>query len=209
MTRAVRDRLTAVWARKRATIERICLALVIVFPILGGCVASPDDSMSRAKEANQERSLPMSDDAADFVVEMMDARRMDSAEGRLAMNRGTTETISDYGQRMVTDQAVLTVELTRIAEEAGVALATTLSEEKSAVLENLSTLRGEAFDEEFVETITLDHERDLEAFAEAREMEYGPVREFAVAYRPMIERHMALIRDIAERRASGGQAPLR
>ena len=182
--------------------KTIALALTLALPVLGACAASPDDSMREAKKANEAQTLPMAEGTADFLVAMTDARMMDTAEGRLAFEQGTTEAIRDCGRLMVEEQKVLADELTSIAADADVTLPTTLSDEKSSVLEDLSELRGEQFDRELIETIAIDHECDLEAFAGAREMNYAPVREFAGTCTPMIERHLTLIENI-ERGRSG------
>ena len=74
---------------------------------------------------------------AEFLREMTDARIMDTEQGKLAMQRGTTKPIRDYAALMVKEQAMLMAKLKLLAAAKDVTLPTTLSEEKNEGLADL------------------------------------------------------------------------
>jgi putative membrane protein len=131
-----------------------------------------------------------------FLTEAADARLMDSEEGKLARERGTTEEIRSYGRWMMRDQSKLLQEIKYLSKEKGIKLSGKLSEEKAKGLEDLRREQGSAFDKKFAKMICLDHKRDVKKFKKATKFEDADVKKFAVQYLPTIESHLERIKEI-------------
>jgi predicted outer membrane protein len=124
------------------------------------------DSVARAKASNAEGPARATQDAANFLVEAVDARRMDYAEGALAVTHATTPELRAYGAEMTRDQTVLLKELTTLAATLRVVIPQTIGEDKQGPLQALVDEQGIEFDKRFISMMTIDHERDVKAFTD-------------------------------------------
>lgn len=131
-----------------------------------------------------------------FLIEAADARLMDSEQGKLARERGTTEEIRSYGRWMMRDQSKLLQEIQVIAKSKSIQLPSAISEEKSKGLEELKKLKGAEFDKKFTKMICIDHKRDVKEFKKASKFEDADVKQFASQYLPTIEAHLERIQEI-------------
>ena len=135
-----------------------------------------------------------------FIVEAIDARLMDREEGKLAVLKGTTSTIKDYGNKMVKDQTLLLEELKKLAKEKNIEFPTTITEKKSKNLEKLGLKSGTDFDKKFLNMIKIDHKRDVKEFKNASEYSDVVVNKFAIKYLPMIKMHLQEVKQIIKNR---------
>jgi len=131
-----------------------------------------------------------------FLIDAADARLMDSEQGKLARERGTTEEIRSYGRWMMRDQPKLLQEIQVIAKNKSIKLPSAISEEKSKGLEDLKKLKGAEFDKKFTKMIAIDHKRDVKEFKKAAKFEDVEVKQFASQYLPTIEAHLERIQEI-------------
>jgi len=147
---------------------------------------------------NNNRVHAAKDETATFIREMADARMMDTEEGKLARDRGTTDAIKQYGEWMITDQAIILKALQSLASAKGVSLPDKLSREKAEGLADLKKEQGVDFDKKFMKMIVIDHKRDIKAFREAAESEDAAVKTFASKFLPVIESHLVKIEEIKD-----------
>ncbi|MGK4568480.1 DUF4142 domain-containing protein [Flavobacterium sp. 3HN19-14] len=133
-----------------------------------------------------------------FLREMADARMMDTQEGQLAAERGTTKAIRDYGAYMVKDEAILMMELNKVAAAKNITLPKAISNEKSKALDKLKEKTGTDFDKKFIKMITIDHKRDVRKFTKAAEFDDAEVSAFATKYLPTIQMHLEGSKKIKE-----------
>ncbi len=158
------------------------------------------DSVKEATRMNRERfAEPGMRDAAKFLVEMADARMMDTMEGQVAGERGVNAEVRAYGQTMVKDQAALLTEIKALAAQKGITLPDHISDSKAHGLEDLVGKSGDSVDSKFISMITIDHKRDVGEFKDATKLSDPEVRGFAERRLPMIEQHLAEIKGIHER----------
>ncbi len=142
------------------------------------------------------RKKSAAENVARFLSEAADARLMDTEQGKLARERGTTEEIRSYGRWMMRDQNKLLQEIQAIAKSKSIKLPSAISEEKSKGLEELKKLKGPEFDKKFAKMICLDHKRDVKEFKKATKFEDVDVKQFASQYLPTIEAHLERIQEI-------------
>ena len=167
------------------------LAAVAAVLMVSGCVSSSEaDSVADAKRANARQPVAVSEPAASFLVEMVDARLMNFEEGKLAVRRGTTPAIRDYGRLMMQDQTRLLAQLELLAVDSRVTVPMSLSNEKLDGLNTLIKAGDSDFDARFIRSIRNDHERAVGALKDASAFPDVAIARFARDKLPMIQSHL-------------------
>lgn len=150
------------------------------------------DPVKQANAANDKKADKnmVDDDDAAFLVKSADARMMDSREGKLAVTRGTTAAIRNYGSLMVKDQAMLLDKIKMLAASKKISLPSDISNDKQEGHEDLKGKSTEDFDKKFIKMMVIDHERDIKLFKKAAKSEDKEIRIFAEKYLPLIQSHL-------------------
>jgi len=130
------------------------------------------------------------DEIATFLIEMNDARIMDTQQGILARDKATSESIRHYGQIMINDQAMLKSKIEELAASKSIVLPTELSAEKATGLAELKKLEGKQFDKKLKKMLKKDHKRDIRAFKKASKMNDQAVSSFANENLPLLKEHL-------------------
>jgi putative membrane protein len=130
---------------------------------------------------------------------MMTAAQGGMAEvemARLALERGSSEEVKTYAQRMVDDHTKANEELMVIAQSKGVALPTAPDAKHTAVKEKMMKLSGAAFDREYVMMAGhKDHEKMEKLFRdESTKGKDADVKGFAAKTLPVVREHLAMAR---------------
>ena len=170
---------------------------LLIVACLAACATSDKDNVKEAQ--NKDIDISVDKKVSKFLAEAVDARMMDIAQGKLAMERGVTPDVKAYGELMVKDQTEMLSELRTLAASKNIKLSTKLSDEKSDGLEDLKKQKGYDFDEKFVKMMIIDHRRDVKDFEKATEFKDEDVRKFADTYLPIVESHLDKIKDLKQR----------
>lgn len=122
--------------------------------------------------------------------------------GRLAAQRGGSEDVRQYGQRMVDDHTRANEELMRVASAKGMTLPTAPDPKHRAEAQKLSALAGERFDREYVKMMIKDHKKTLSEFQkEAARGADAELKAFAAATLPALQEHLRMIQRISDKMA--------
>ena len=97
---------------------------------------------------------------------------------------------------MVEEQTALLREIKTLAKSKNISLPQKLSYEKEEGLATLEGKIGKDFDEKFIKMMTIDHNRDVKKFKDAREVKDKDVQAFASKHLPAIESHLERIIEI-------------
>jgi predicted outer membrane protein len=84
--------------------------------------------------------------------------------GQLAGQKGSSQAVKDFGQRMVSDHTQAADKLKGVATNKGVALPMALNAKDKALYDRLSGLSGGAFDREYMHAMVGDHKADAAEF---------------------------------------------
>jgi putative membrane protein len=142
------------------------------------------DSQGEAKLERSERKF----------IEETAAHGMAEVElGKLAQQKGSSDQVKQFGERMVKDHTKANDELKQIAAAKGVELPTEMEREHRREIEKLSKLSGEEFDREYMKAMVDDHEKDVKKFEKMAEDAKDPqVKEFASSTLPVLKQHEQL-----------------
>ena len=90
--------------------------------------------------------------------------------GKLAVDKGTSPTVKQFGQKMVDDHSKANDELKTIAAKKNLPMPADVDSEHAAVYDKLSKLNGPAFDKAYIDAMVKDHDEDVKEFRKAASM---------------------------------------
>lgn len=113
--------------------------------------------------------------------------------GDLAANKGSTPAVREFGRWMMSAHSFANRELTTITERMhGEAPPMKLEAEAEQTMKKLEGLKGDKFDQAYLDAMIEDHKKDLKAFEkEGSEGRDYLVKSFAKNMTPAIREHLA------------------
>jgi putative membrane protein len=84
--------------------------------------------------------------------------------GQLAAQKGSSDDVKAFGQKMVEDHTKMNLEIAQVADSMGVMLPKSLNKEDQAEYDKLNGLSGNEFDIEYLTFMVKDHHKDLHEF---------------------------------------------
>lgn len=134
-----------------------------------------------------------------FLHEAAEGGMAEIQFGQLASQKGGSDDVKQFGQKMVTDHTQLNSDLKPFADAKGVSAPKKLSKKDQAELNKLNGLSGDAFDKEYVGMMVKDHEKDLKDFQTEANTTTDPQLKAAVQKgSEVIQQHLASIQEIAK-----------
>lgn len=177
--------------RIRKTYLPVLSSLALLF---GGSVAIAQQetpSTNSTHHSSKSETYTMTD--AEFAQKAAEANLAEVKLGNLAEQHGTTQTIKDFGKRMVTDHSKAEDNLKTAAATSNITLPTTLDAKDQAVYDHLSKLSGEAFDRAYARDMVRNHRGDVAEFRyEANDGKDAAIKSFASKTLPSLETHLKL-----------------
>jgi putative membrane protein len=120
--------------------------------------------------------------------------------GQLAQEKGTDESVKQFGQRMVEDHTKANDDLKEAARKENVTLPTDIDAKDKAAYDALSKLSGVAFDKAYARDMVKDHQEDIAEFnREANGGQKEAIKSFAVGALPILNDHLKEAREMQKR----------
>jgi putative membrane protein len=130
-----------------------------------------------------------------FIREVAEAGHLQVMLGKLAEQRAESSAVKSFGQRMIDDHTKVNEKLDVLAKEKGVALPAPSASPKAE--QQLSKLKGAAFDRAYMKDMVRDHEHDVAAFqAQAKSATDPQLRSFVNEALPVLQEHLAEAKSI-------------
>jgi len=137
-----------------------------------------------------------------FALEAAMGGTMEVELGRVAAEKGASDEVRQFGQRMVDDHTKGNEDLMQVASGKGMTLPTALDPKHQAEMQKLSALSGERFDKEYVKMMLKDHKQDVAAFQkEANNGMDADLKSFAARTLPTLQEHLRMIQRISDKMA--------
>lgn len=111
--------------------------------------------------------------------------------GQVANQRGATEPVRQFGQRMVDDHSKMNDQAKQVAGQKGITLPTSLDAKHQATIQRLSKLSGERFDQAYAQTMVTDHKNDIAEFEKVANSN-SDLKSFAEEALPMLREHLSV-----------------
>ncbi|HEX8687861.1 MAG TPA: DUF4142 domain-containing protein, partial [Pyrinomonadaceae bacterium] len=122
--------------------------------------------------------------------------------GRLAAQKGASDEVRQFGQRMVDDHTKANAELMQLASGKGMTLPAAPDPKHAAEMRKLSALSGERFDREYVKMMVKYHKKDVGEFQREASRGADPdLKAFAARTLPTLQEHLRMIQRINDKMA--------
>jgi len=135
----------------------------------------------------------------DFMMDAAMGGLEEVALGHIAAQKGTSDAVKQFGERMVTDHTQANTELTTLASSKGVTLPTTLDEKHQKDITKLSAMSGAEFDRAYSKMMLSDHNKDVSEFEKQSTKATDPdLKAFASKTLPTLQEHLQLAKALPD-----------
>jgi putative membrane protein len=139
-----------------------------------------------------------------FVMEAAMGGMAEVEMGRLAAERGSSDAIKQFGQRMVDDHSRANTQLMQLASGKGITLPTALDAKHQALMTKMSALSGAAFDRAYAKEMVKDHTKDVALFErQASRGADSDLKAFAQTTLPTLQEHLSMARALPSGTGNG------
>jgi putative membrane protein len=143
-----------------------------------------------------------------FIKEAAQGGMAEVQMGRLGAQKGQSQEVRQFGQKLVQDHSKANQELKLLAAQKSITLPTDISTEQQAMMSHLKSLEGAEFDEAFKKHAVEDHQEDVQKFQTASQRATdSDVKAFAVKTLPVLQQHLKMAQDIPAGEQTGTGAP--
>jgi putative membrane protein len=150
-------------------------------------------SMSNLNQADQK-----------FMLEAAMGGMMEVELGKVAVQKGSSEAIKKFGQRMIDDHSKANSELTALATSKGLTVPTELDAKHKTDVDKLSKLSGDAFDRAYAKEMLKDHTKDVSEFErQSTRAADADLKAFVSKTLPTLKEHLELAKSLNPMGAPG------
>src|SRR5215470_7322364 len=119
--------------------------------------------------------------------------------GHVAAQKGTSDAVKQFGQRMVDDHSKANSELMTLASSKGVTLPTALDEKHQKEVTKLTAMSGAEFDRTYSKMMLSDHTKDVAEFEKQSTKAADPdLKAFAAKTLPTLQEHLQLAKALPD-----------
>lgn len=114
--------------------------------------------------------------------------------GRLAVQRGSSAGVKQYGQQMVEEHTQANQELMQLAMQKQVELPTEMSTQNTAMIDRLSGLSGRSFDTAYKQAMIDSHNQAIALFqAQSQQGQDPELKAWATQKLPNLQAHLKMV----------------
>ena len=131
----------------------------------------------------------------DFLMDAAMGGMMEVELGRIAAQKGMSDSVKQFGQRMVDDHSKANEELMSLASSKGMTLPTALDEKHQKDVTKLSAMSGADFDRAYSKMMLSDHNKDVKEFEkQSTKGADADLKAFASKTLPTLQEHLQMAR---------------
>ena len=141
----------------------------------------------------------------DFIMDAAMGGMMEVELGRVAAEKGMSDAVKQFGQRMVDDHSKANQELMSLARGKGITLPTTIDEKHQKEMTKFSSLSGAEFDREYTKMMVSDHRKDVSEFEkQSTRGTDAALKAFATKTLSTLREHLHMAEALPDAKTSGG-----
>jgi putative membrane protein len=168
----------------------------------GGTMPGPSPNMQGS--GAPDTSLQTMQDK-NFLKDALEGGMVEVQLGQLAAQKGSSEDVKSFGQKMVDDHTQMGNAISQVAQGVGVTPPSGLSKKDKEMVAKLGQLSGSQFDDAYIRAMVKDHKKDDDAFkTEAQNAAIPAVKQAAAQGEHVIAGHLQMIEQIAQAHDSKG-----
>jgi putative membrane protein len=132
-----------------------------------------------------------------FVKKAASGGIMEVELGDIAMRKATSQKVKEFGNRMVTDHSKANEQLKPIAQEMNIDLSGVPEKKYKDQIQNMSEVKPENFDKEYMNLMVKDHTEDVRDFEKAQKnLPAGALKTWTSNTLVVINQHLDLAKSI-------------
>lgn len=132
-----------------------------------------------------------------FVMQAGQLSMMEVELGRLAVQRGSSAGVKQYGQEMVEEHTRANQELMQLAKQKKVELPTEMSTQNTALRERLSGLSGKSFDTAYKQAMIDSHNQAIALFqAQSQQGQDPELKAWVTQKLPNLQAHLEMVNEM-------------
>lgn len=120
------------------------------------------------------------------------------ALGQLAQQKGGTDAVKNFGQTLETDHAAGKQQASDLAQQAGMAVPTGMTDMATQAKQKLAGLSGAAFDKAFIPMMIDDHTKDIAKFENQAQSSDIQTAQLAQQTLPTLRKHLQIAQGLAK-----------
>lgn len=129
-----------------------------------------------------------------FLMQAGQLSMMEVELGRLAVKRGSSAGVKQYGQQMVEDHTRANQELMQLAMQKKVELPTEMSTQNTGLIDRLSGLSGKSFDTAYKQAMIDSHNQAIALFeAQSKQGQDPQLKAWATQKLPNLQAHLEMV----------------
>jgi putative membrane protein len=165
-------------------------SVTVVLSAIGSWAVLAHQDTPAAKANTSTGSRPSIADTH-FAKEAAQGGMAEVKLGQLAQDKGSNDSVKNFGKRMVDDHSKAGDKLKDVASQENITLPTDISAKDQATYDRLSKLNGAAFDRAYARDMVKDHQTDVAAFQkEANSGKVDSLKSFASETLPTLQDHL-------------------
>jgi putative membrane protein len=135
-----------------------------------------------------------------FVHSALEGGNAEVKLGQLAAQKGNSEDVKQFGQKMVDDHTKLGEQMKQIAQKEGISVPDGIPAKDKALETKLNSLSGEEFDKAYIKAMVKDHRKDLSEFKkEASSGNDTSIKDAANQGSQIISEHLQMVEQMAQK----------
>lgn len=135
-----------------------------------------------------------------FVHSALEGGNAEVKLGQLAAQKGNSEDVKQFGQKMVDDHTKLGEQMKQIAQQQGIEVPDGVPAKDKALETKLNSLSGEEFDKAYIKAMVKDHQKDLSEFKkEANSGNDTSIKDAASQGAQVISEHLQMAQQMAQK----------
>ena len=135
----------------------------------------------------------------DFIMDAAMGGLEEVELGRIAAQKGMSDAVKQFGQRMVDDHSKANSELMSLASSKGMTLPTALDEKHQKDVTKLSAMSGAEFDRAYSKMMLSDHNKDVSEFEKQSTKGTDPdLKAFASKTLPTLQEHLQMAKSLPD-----------
>jgi putative membrane protein len=155
-------------------------------------------ALAQESPSHAKTSAGMTAADSSFMKKAADGGMAEVELGKLAAEKGSSQDVKDFGQRMVDDHSKANEQLKQMASQKHVDLPQQPSSQHAATKAKLEKLSGQDFDKAYVAEMVKDHKQDVAEFQrESKSAHDDDLKSFASQTLPTLQDHLKQIQNLA------------
>jgi putative membrane protein len=180
--------------------KRVLYGAAIVMLSLTGCAETQRAADTTVAAAKAQVNPTLSTTDATFMTLAARGGMAEVQLGQLAQTKGSSAAVKRFGERMVREHGESNQAMMALAQQKQITPPDTVGADHQQTYDNLSKLRGRAFDRAFAQAMVQNHQQDLQAYQEEAQNGTDPeVKAFAARHVPILQEHLRMAQQLPQR----------